>query len=130
MYTPAQGAWRWDDFVDGTVTSTTFKDKAIGKALAGKTIFYNELTACVGTCDLCMNLAPENNVQICEGDQGDQPMVLDPTTHWLVGVNASNKANNWMIVCNPGGGGQVEMTTRNHCSTFHSQWAFVTPASR
>jgi hypothetical protein len=124
-FTPSQGAWQWDNFATHAVTSNTFKDKAIYNAIKGQhdALFISELKACVGTCDLCMNAATFNDVQICDGNT-TQRLVYDTQTHWLIGVTESNNADNWMIVCMATGNGQVFMSTRNHCTGGRGVWLF------
>jgi hypothetical protein len=44
-----------------------------------------------------------------------------------VNIGRSNDKDNWEVLCNPGGGNPLIITTRDACTTYHEQWGSVYP---
>jgi hypothetical protein len=118
-YGEANGAWRWDVFAVGTVTSGS---------LTGDTVYVFGLYAdndllCAhnsgGSADISTCVAP------FQWDAA-QEWVYD--THsgndYLVNVGRTNDKGIEEVLCNPGGGGQLTIVPISSCTAYHETWAF------
>lgn len=128
-YGKTAGAWTWVEEPGPTVGTGNyiFKDQSIESALAGQPTETFRLWAAQND-DCAANLDGGAVIRFsnlgCSLDKA-QTWVYDLKTDWLVNMGRSNDEDNWEILCNPGGGGQLTVTTRDSCSTYHSQWAIA-----
>jgi hypothetical protein len=116
------GAWRWDLYDVGTVNSGTFTDHYIDTALAGLAIYNFALHADPAFCN--GNSDGGDVIKFCSSAASEE-WVFEPTHGFLVNVGRSNDKDNWEVLCNPGGGGQLVIGTRDSCTTYHRDWAIV-----
>ncbi len=114
------GAWRWDVSRVGTVTSSTFSYTPIDNQLAGQPILKIALHFDNFFCN--GNSGGSDLLKVCDGSASEL-WVADPGNAYLVNVGRSNDQDNWEVLCNPGGGGQLVIGTRDSCTTYHEQWA-------
>jgi hypothetical protein len=123
------GAWRWDVVNIGTVNSGTFTDGYIDNALSGQDILQISLLD-TSQGSFCMaNSAGGAILKICNFNSStpSQLWVADPKHDYLVNIGRSNDKDNWEVLCNPGGGNPLIITTREACTTYHEQWGSVYP---
>jgi hypothetical protein len=118
------GAWRWDVYDMGPVTDSTFTYAPLRNQLQGQRILVFDLHAHPEYCN--GNSGGGDVIKTpCTDPSPSDKWVLDPTNSYLVNVGRSNDKNNWEVLCNPGGGGQLRIDTRDSCTTYHKQWGFV-----
>jgi hypothetical protein len=117
----SSGAWRWDVVTVSYVTSTTFTDGYIDSALLNQPIYELHLHAediyCNGNTD------GGDWLKSCDGTTSEL-WVRDPANGDFVNVGRSNDKDNWEVLCNPGGGNQLVIGTRDSCTTYHEEWNF------
>lgn len=125
------GAWTWWELQGPSVGSTSnyvFKDDYIEDALAGQPTWAYILRAAPDEHGCAANAAGGavmNYSTLGCGFDNDETWVYDPETGWVVNFGRSNDQDNWEILCNPGGGAQLTVTTRDGCSSYHEEWAIV-----
>jgi hypothetical protein len=119
------GAWRWDMYDEGLVQDGLFTDKSLESATqnAGDHVFLFRLHA---DTDFCMvNSDGGAWSQDCNPTTGVRALwVFDSRTGYWINVGRSNDKGNREILCNPGGGGQLIITTADNCTDYHEEWAF------
>jgi hypothetical protein len=117
----SSGAWRWDFAVVGYVNSTTFTDGYIDNALNNQPIYdvylHGQSIFCNGNTD------GGDWLKSCDGSASEL-WVRDPANGYFVNVGRSNEKDNWEVLCNPGGHGQLVIGTRDSCATYHEEWNF------
>jgi hypothetical protein len=119
------GAWRWYRVVIGYTDSATFAYPPLEHQMGNHKPVY--VLALKSAPDYCNGDLSGKDVimEFCEsGTNSSEWWVLDTKNHYFVNIAASNSADNWEVLCNPGGGGQLTITTRDSCSTYHDQWAW------
>lgn len=121
-YGISAGAWQWDLYQDGNVGANTFTYGPEENALDGLPIYILKLHADNSDCN--RNSAGGDVINTCDFSPAEQ-WVSDGNTGYLVNVGRSNDQDNWEVLCNPGGGGQLLITTRDACTTYHKEWAEV-----
>jgi hypothetical protein len=118
------GAWRWVVTQVGTVTRSTFSYQPIDNQLLGQPILEIQLYASSSYCN--GNSGGADVLKTCGTPlPASEQWVSDPSTLTLVNVGRSNDQDNWEVLCNPGGGGQLVIGTRDSCTTYHEQWSSV-----
>jgi hypothetical protein len=123
-YPVSAGLWRWDLYRHGYVGKSTFTDGYIYNALGGLPIYVMQLHAFTNYCE--RNSAGGDVVNLCASPAAPaEEWVSDPSTGYLVNVGRSNDQDNWEVLCNPGGELQLTVTTRDACTNYHKEWAWV-----
>lgn len=123
------GAWRWDVVNIGTVNGN-FTDGYINNALNGQDILQISLIDTSQGVECLANSAGGATLQTCNFNSltPAQLWVADPAHDTLVNIGRSNDKDDWEVLCNPGGGNPLIITTRDACTTYHEQWGSVYPA--
>jgi hypothetical protein len=117
----SSGAWRWDFVTVSFVTSTTFTDGFIDNALLNQPIYELQLHAAPIYCN--GNSDGGDWLKSCDGSASEL-WVRDPSNGHFVNVGRSNDKDNWEVLCNPGGGAQLVIGTRDSCTPYHEAWNF------
>jgi hypothetical protein len=119
------GPWRWSATSFMGVSPGTFKYGPLENATLadGDVIYVLELLA---NGNMCMGNS--GGAAITEDCRNGAPprdqWVYDPPTGYWINVGRSNDQDNWEILCNPGGGQQLIVTTRDNCTDYHEEWSF------
>jgi hypothetical protein len=122
------GAWRWDVVNIGTVNGD-FAYGPINNALNGQDILQISLLDESKGPKCLANSSGDATLQACNFNSPPraQQWVAYPAHDTLVNIGRSNDKDNWEILCNPGGGNHLIVTTRDACTTYHEQWGSVYP---
>ena len=117
------GAWRWNITDLGPVPAGEFSYGPLQNALTNDHahIWIFNLFANTNMC-----MANDNGGAFsdpCTYTARDI-WAYDPPSGYWVNEGRSNDKNNWEILCNPGGGAGLTVTTRNSCTDYHKEWNF------
>jgi hypothetical protein len=114
------GAWKWIIIDYAPASGSRFTYGPLSNATQGDQIYVLQLL------DAYMCMANSAGVVISEPCEFNarQEWVYDPPTGYWINIGRSNDQNNWEVLCNPGGGGQLVVTTRDQCSDYHEEWYF------
>jgi hypothetical protein len=116
------GAWRWDLYELGQVSSGTFNDTGLATATAKDYEYAFVLHAKTVDCMSNVNGGAYSGRPCTYAAR--QTWVYDPDTGYWINVGRSNDEGTTEILCNSGGGGSIIITTPDGCSDYHEEWAF------